>query len=322
MLPASNRERLSMVVLAIGWYLVAMATMSWVFWPGFPRVIFCDVGQGDATLIISGSTQVLIDGGRDQLVAECLEQYLPWWDRQLELVVATHADADHIGGLDQVLSSYRVLGVMITPWGKQTADFDRLYYLIQAKNTQEQMDVFFPQPGLEFIVDTSLALRVLSPQVPGVSNQAFSTIQPETQLWDVMAEHRISQVEHNDLSMGLFMTLEKVGFLLMADIEHDAELALLNDGLLPEVDILKVGHHGSKTSTTGELLHKTRPEHSVISAGKNNSYGHPAREVVQRLDAIGSKVWRTDWDGDVVVMIDNDGYQITTTRGGSMRDGE
>jgi competence protein ComEC len=129
---------------------------------------------------------------------------------------------------------------------------------------------------------------------------------PETQLWDEQSVEKETEITSNNGSIVLFLEYKNTSILLMGDLESAGELSIRQRGLLTETDILKVGHHGSKTSTTPSFLAKVRPEISVISSGKNNTYNHPAPEIVTALRTENSRVYRTDQLGTLHFETDGD----------------
>ena len=249
------------------------------------QIVFCDVGQGDAILLQLGRVQVLIDGGPDQEVLRCLGEYMPWLDREIELIVATHPDADHIGGLFDVISSYQVQYLVWTGESKETDDFKRLYELVQAKK-EVGLVVMEAKNGQIFKLATAGFLKIIC-------------LFTENTLQDAGQKEQNNNFSINDGSIALLLEYKQTKSLFMADIEAGGEQALISNGLLNNVDLLKVGHHGSKSATSLPLLLATQPEISIISVGKNNQYGHPSPEVVSRLEAIGTILMRTDQLGDI-----------------------
>ena len=275
-------------------------------WPDSKlHLIVCNVGQGDAILLKLGSVQVLVDGGKDEKVIGCLARYIPLWDRTIEVMVATHPDADHIGGLASVLDNYSVEKLVLTSSFKQTADFERFYQAVQREALT----------GMELIYLTELQKLELERELTGwIWNQAVenneqlreNTIPTETQLSAVKLKKKEKNVSSNDLSIVVFLKYGRVSTLLTGDLEESGELALIKSGLLNTTTILKVGHHGSKSSTSTAFLKAVRPEIAVISAGKNNSYGHPTHEVLARLHEFGVTTYRTDEEGSIELITDGE----------------
>ncbi len=302
------------------------------------KLVFCDVGQGDAVLITRGKEQILVDGGRgSQAVLSCLAKQLPFWDRQLELVVATHADADHIGGLPAVLRNYQVKRFLSSRYPKNSQLFAELKEELakevkagmvlenpflgrQLDFPQEkcrktsiscQLNDFFMKKMLGFTHNQpSMRLSILSPQGDESLVMVQNRQNSETILSDVdlfFNQALPDSVSYNELSIVLNLELGQTTVLLTGDIDQASELSLLKRGLLKKTDILKVAHHGSKSSTNSQFLQAIDPEISVISVGAKNPYGHPAAEVLDLLSEFEVKTLRTDREGTVVITFEENG---------------
>jgi len=256
-------------------------------------VVFCDVGQGDATLVQMGSVQVLIDGGIDQSVLSCLRRYMPMLDQTIEVVIATHADADHIAGLALVMEKYTTPLVMTNGLYKESADFEAF---------SEQLILQLGRGAQHIVAGAGLELRwgELKLRVLGPGEQTRNLLlETETQLWDTMRAESAGITDHNMRSIALIVEYKDHSFLLTGDLDEQKEIALIEHNMITPLTLLKAGHHGSKTSSSLPLLVATQPEVVSISAGKNNRYGHPAPEVLARIDAVGAQVVRTDLEGNV-----------------------
>jgi competence protein ComEC len=241
------------------------------------EVHFIDVGQGDAILVDLGSFEVLIDGGPNDKWVPYLEGRV---DGPIELLIVTHPDADHIGGLPTVLQLYKVESVWTTAATNTTAAYQA--YLSALRNSGASTVTVscgytkvFDSPGLK--------LEVLHPC-------------------------SLSGDLNND-SLVLRLTYGEVTFLFTGDIEKEGEQALLRRGVLAPVDVLKVAHHGSASSTSTDFVNAVKPKISVISVGKNN-YGHPSEETLRALANVKTSVWRTDIHGTVVVQVGKDGFSV------------
>lgn len=236
------------------------------------KVIFLDVGQGDAILVEQGNNQLLIDGGRNgKLLLEKLGKYIPFWDRQIETIVATHPDADHIGGLVDALKTYNVKTVIKTKAESKSQTYEALAEAIKQEGAND----------IEAIrgVEINFADNVLAEVVyPSDSVKA--------------ADSNAS----NENSVAMVITSGENKFFLAGDLPSAQEETLD----IGKINFLKVSHHGSKYSTSDKFLDNLKPEEAIISVGKSNSYGHPAPEIVQRLLDHGIKIWRTDEMGDIM----------------------
>lgn len=247
-------------------------------------VHFLDVGQADCALVESGGAYLLIDGGNrgdSDLVVSFLEQQ---GVEELAAVVCTHAHEDHVGGLPAVLAVYPT-GAVYAPtrtYASQVFD-DFVYYA-----DQQGLEITIPSPGDSWVLGGA-EVTVLGPVK--------------------------SYAETNDTSLVLRVELGDTAFLFTGDMETTAETDLLDyweeEPELLKADVLKVGHHGSDTSTGYRLLYQVAPEYAVISVGAGNSYGHPHEEPLSRLEQAGVMVLRTDALGTIQAV--SDGKTVTFT---------
>jgi competence protein ComEC len=245
------------------------------------HVSFLDVGQGDAILIQKGSQQVLVDGGPSpQAINLALGHRMPFWDRTIELVVLTHPHADHITGLVKVLEDYQVEQVLYPDLDYDLAIYDEFLRLIDEKDIKATI----AQAGQRIEFD-GVVIEVLNPPA-----QPFTGTE--------------SDADNN--SVVLYVSMDEVSFLLTGDLTWEGEFELITRRAIPECTVLKVAHHGSATSTTAGLLAVARPQIAVISVGKDNDYGLPSNEVIQRLEEeLGTEnIYRTDEDGTIEFITD------------------
>lgn len=239
------------------------------------RVYFLDVGQGDATLIVEGNKQLLIDGGPNrEIILEKLGKIIPFWDREIEVVVATHPDSDHLSGLVDVLERYEVGLVLESGVEADSEVYRKFEEIISNKNIQKE----FGREGMRINFGKEANLEVLSP----FSDFSGGKIK-NTNLESIVAK----------LSFG------ENSFLFMADAPEEREKAILERGRNVEAQVFKVGHHGSKYSTSQEFLEKVKPRDAILSVGAHNRYGHPTDEVLERIMGIHANLFRTDQLGDI-----------------------
>lgn len=236
-----------------------------------------DVGQGDSLFIESPTgVQVLIDGGPDSSVLRELSSVMPSFDRSLDAVIATHPDADHIGGLVDVVRRYEV-GAFIEPGiPKPTETAEAL----QREVKKKEISHYIARRGMVLDLGGGVALSVLLP-AGNVSTLPSDHV--------------------NEGGIVLRLVYKNSEALLMADVPKFVEVqlvALSKDEL--ESDILKVGHHGSRTSTSNALLEVAKPSIAIISSGKNNRYGHPHQETLAILARFSVPVLRTDKEGTII----------------------
>jgi len=246
-------------------------------------------------------------------VASCLERHLPFWDRQIDIAIATHADKDHIGGFEAILNEFFVDEMIITEFGKKTDVFLILReLLLREKELGMKLNLLDDNQSIK--VADNFVIKNLLTRVEGGAKGLYNSENTETQLWDqidVQSEWLDSQsLDHNAMSIVTILHFGNTSFLFTGDLEENGEQALINNGLIEDVDVLKVGHHGSKTSTSQQLLDASLPELAVISVGKSNSYRHPSPQVLVKLEQFGTKVLRTDQLGDVVIVTDGQSYWV------------
>ena len=270
-----------MLILAIVWY-----------WPdGQLHVVGCDVGQGDAILISHRFSQVLVDTGRSgNGVLQCLGEQMPFWDRELELVVISHPDDDHVGALKDVLERYRV-GLVAT------AD-PAVLVEITTETDAPEVKIRGVCRGTKIQVG-EVRLEVMWP--------------PEQISYQHSGENddrKLSKKASNNESVGMLLKYGCFGAFLGGDLEYKAEVNLVGLGPIEPVTLYKVHHHGSRTSSSEVLLDMLRPKLALISVGRNNPYGHPDATVIERLEKQGIKVLRTDVEGTVEVVSDGERYWI------------
>ncbi len=225
------------------------------------KVAFLDVGQGDSIYIEApNGTQMLIDGGPDDTVLPRLSRVMPWGDRSIDVILATHPDADHIGGLASVLERYRVPRIIVNGGEVQTKIFDRLENAIEKNN----IETITARRGMHILLDKE-------------KNIYFDILFPDRDVsgWK----------ETNDGSIVGKLVYGDESFMFTGDATFYTENLIMqneNPDTL-EADVLKLGHHGSHTSSSLLWLEKVHPEIAIISAGKNNRYGHPHQDVLDRL---------------------------------------
>ena len=271
------------------------------------------MGQGDAILVSYGYWQMLIDGGKDRRVLACLNRNLPFGDRTLEFVVATHADSDHVGGLALVLKTFRVQRLITTYQLRETDDFKQFWRLVQVKKSKGTR--LTHSCGLESLwFDSRLSVKAWSTSGSGCLFNSSKPAKTESILWDKNNYFSKSDDNYNNGSIIIFIQFEHHSFLFTGDLEKEGELALINSGLLRKTNVLKVGHHGSKSSTSELFLATVRPEISLISVGKGNPYHHPSPLVIKRLLEVGSLIYRTDQEGEIKLISDGEALKVLRSR--------
>ncbi len=284
--------------------LVGLVILVILQWPSQNlRVIACDVGQGDAILVIKAETQILVDGGpSESKILACLEKHLPFWDRHIELIVMTNTDYDHMNGLIPVLERYRVRQFVTSDGVRDSAALDKLRGALGANGVT--VSAVGQGDRIRILGPETIELKVLWPPEVIEEYVAVLTRQIEDEQREQILGASAKRGDLNERSVVVEILEDNKRYLLMGDAGFQAEASLINTGWLQEVDYLKVGHHGSKYASSQEFLAVIKPKIAVISVGKNNRYGHPTSEALARLEQVGARIRRTDVEGEVVVELD------------------
>jgi len=250
------------------------------------EVTFFDVGQGDSIFIeTSDGYQILIDGGPDSKILEKLAREMPWGDKTIDLIILTHPEKDHMVGLLKVLERYQVEQILWTGIIRHTADYDKWQELIQKEKAQITI-----AESSQRIKGGGVFLNILYP---------FESLEGE------------KFKESNNTSIIAQLIFSNSSFLFTGDAPQSIEKKILsrcqeNLNCSLDSDVLKVGHHGSKTSTSEEFLKEVSPKIAVISCGKNNPYHHPHQDVLKNLEKFDIKILRTDQVGDIKIVSTGD----------------
>lgn len=251
---------------------------------------FIDVGQGDSTLFqfSDGGEDftILIDAGNwkgEEVINYLRSQKVS----QIDIAVGTHPDADHIGQLDQVINNFNVGEVWLSGNTNPSQTFQRLLKAINSK----KVDYYEPRMGEQFEVGP-LQIDVLYPKT--ISEQ------------------------DNEESISVKLTYGDFRFILTGDATTDDELKMLQSGIDVKADIMKLGHHGSSTSTHPSFLRAVQPAVAIYSAGLNNTYGHPHEEVVNLVQNSTIQLYGTDVHGTIIVKTDGKNYKVLTKKDGTI----
>ena len=251
------------------------------------EVIFLDIGQGDSTLIKTKYGQnILIDGGKDNKVLDRLGRNLSFFDRKLDMVIATHPDADHIGGLISVLERYNVDLLLDPGVVHDSSMYEAMWDIVKEK----QIPVQYVSERLIYEFGDNILMDVIYPNHDLVGKD----------------------IDDNNLaSIVAKFSDGKIDYMLTGDahIETEDELVEIFGSYL-ESEVLKAGHHGSKSSSGELFLNAVRPEVAVISCGRNNKFGHPTFRVLKNFRDRGVRVLRTDEIGDVRLVSDGEYVEL------------
>lgn len=245
---------------------------------------FIDVGQGDAILVTTSGGNMLIDtseSGAEEQLFNYLERA---GIKKIDYLVLTHPDADHIGNADKIIKNFDIGKVIMTDFVATTKTFERLLDAIEEKD----LEVIKPEAGDEFVLG-ALKLTVIAP----------------VEKYD----------DPNEMSIVLKATFGKNSVMLTGDAEHESEGDIVKywskEAL--KCDILKVGHHGSSTSTTPAFFEAVDPDIAVISCGEGNKYGHPHKETIEKLEGAKITIYRTDLHGSIIFSTDGEEFKLVST---------
>jgi competence protein ComEC len=271
---------------------------GFVFFPqiqarGKLQVVFFSVGQGDSSLVrLPTGEDILIDGGPNNNVLEKLGRSLPFFDRKIELVIVTHPHADHIFGLIEVLERYEVDKVLMTGAENSTDFFEEFLRILEEKNIPVEM------------ADRGDKIN-------------FGNVLMEI-LWPVNGiEVPDAEKKFNDNSIVFNLKYGGNNFLFTGDATCEAEEEIIKLGSIwanseTGFEVLKVPHHGSKTSSCENFLAELKPDAAIISVGKDNKYNLPAAGTVKRLEDFARELFRTDENGDIAFVCDEVACEVKT----------
>ncbi|MDD5142151.1 lamin tail domain-containing protein [Methanoregula sp.] len=251
------------------------------------KAYFLDVGQGDSSVILFRDTVILIDAGDTDQGDTVVHALQDLGVRKIDLFVATHPHADHIGGMEDVLAHFEVGKVLDSGLPSSSSLYEKFLVTIDRK----QIPYIVAERGQTIGIDPALRLLVLSP--------------PRERTGDDL----------NTNSIVLRVSYGTVNLLYTGDATIPAEEALVKSGYPLGAQVLKVGHHGSSGASSAAFLSRVNPQVAILSLGKGNDYGHPHKETLERLKAAGPMVFRTDTDGTIRVESNGETISVTTEKG-------
>lgn len=290
----------------IGAFFGAILLTAYIFSQpdGKLHLVFCDVGQGDAIFIKTPDNHdLLIDGGPNNRVLECLSNNMPFYDRTVDMVILTHPQKDHLQGLLSVIDRYSIKYFVSVPVGNTSQGFSELKKKIEAKS----IPVKNLYQGDNFSMG-EVKFNILWPEREWTSEKLHNNILLAGKNSNVLGLSTDNK-ELNSFSIVLYLNYRQFDTLLTGDSDSKIQPEIVRAAQLPDVDILKFPHHGSKTGITREFLEKIRPEMTVISVGKN-PWGHPTREALALLEEVKSAVARTDRQGEIEVISDGNTWTL------------
>ncbi|HBC94523.1 MAG TPA: MBL fold metallo-hydrolase [Pelotomaculum sp.] len=254
--------------------------------PGTLRVHFLDVGQGDCILVqLPNGRNMLVDAGKNDSAVAIIDYLEAQGIARLDYLVGTHPHEDHIGSLDTVIREFPVGEVLMPKVTASTKTFRDLLEAIAGKELQ----VATAKAGVNILEEEGLSVKVLAPV-----GSSYNDL--------------------NNYSAVIKITYREVSFLLEGDAESESEKEMLNSGADVRADVLKVGHHGSNSSTSPAFLSMVKPEYAVISLGADNDYHHPHPTTIARLKKAGVDILRTDERGTIVFTTDGKSINVETIK--------
>lgn len=239
------------------------------------HIIACDVGQGDAILIQKNTTQILIDGGPDKSVLDCLGRHMPFFDKTIELVILTHPQQDHYGGLIDVFKTYKI--GLFGEYNRSSINMS--YQVLRNEVGGHAIE------GITLTRGTNLRLGMIYLDIVYPNS--------DTRSKNVNDDGIVTLLKYADFKA-----------IFTADVENSVSDELSNLPEIQNVNYIKVNHHGSKNGMSQKFLDAVMPKVAVISCGRKNSYGHPHKEILQMLNTANIKILRTDEVGDVDYVVD------------------
>lgn len=243
------------------------------------EVHFIDVGQGSATLIESKGHYMLVDGGDKKYTSRLVSYLQDEGVGSLDYIIATHYDADHLNGVTGTLSVYNADMVIAPDYKAESKVYKSFINIMDEKD----IDITYPETGTEY----------------KIGDAKFTILAPNDTHYD----------DANDYSVAIKLVNGNNSFVMTGDAEIESEYEMLETGIDLSCDVYLAGHHGSKYSSSQAFMQAMHPESVVISAGKDNKYGHPSEDALARFNAMGCDIYRTDELGDIIAI--SDGKNIT-----------
>lgn len=275
---------LSLAILALGFYTVYQA---YRFSDGKLHIVFCNVGQGDGIFIRTPKgVDMVLDGGPDTSILECISRHSPFWDRTIEVVMLSHPHEDHLHGLIDVLKRYSIQQFVTEKLANKTASYQEL--LNQAE--KQHKPVIYAYRGDVLKTKDGVIVSILAP-----THDFLEETSPEGYIGE---NHEFASLI-SMLSYGSFRIV----------FTGDVQVEVLGSSISQAITVLQIPHHGSRTGITEEIIKTLSPSIAVISVGKNK-YGHPSMEILKILNDNHIKTLRTDQDGEVEIVTDGKTYRV------------
>lgn len=250
-------------------------------------VTYIDVGQGDSTLISCGSKNILIDAGENNMGDEVIAKLKSLGVNHLDYVIGTHAHSDHIGGLDTVISSIETENIILCDLPEKLIPDTKTYTDLLSAISSNDVNLIAAEPKKSFDIGEG-KLTILGP------TKEYS--------------------DQNNMSIVARFDFGETSFLFTGDAETKPEGDLVSSGAQLDADVLKVGHHGSNTSSSKKFIQAVSPDYAIIEVGAGNEYNHPSDDTIDTLNQIGAEVYRTDLNGCITVTTDGKEITLETER--------
>lgn len=242
------------------------------------KIVFCDVGQGDATYIrVKNKIDILIDAGPDKSILVCLGKHMPFWDKKIEIAFLSHTNKDHFQGFYFINERYKILNFITSKNPFERKNYQKL--IQNLKKNKVKIKYLFE--GEKIRIDKNTSFLFYWPPV------------------------NLKSSNENDYSQVMLFEERNFKILFTGDITSNNLYRIVKKNNLSKVQIIKIPHHGSKNGIDKKILSIIKPKLAVISVGKNNRYGHPTNEIINILKALNIKIKRTDVDKDIIFKLSN-----------------
>lgn len=255
---------------------------------GIMEIHTIDVGQGDSILVIQKDQVMLVDCGTRAKGSTVVEYLKDLGITKIDILVGTHSHDDHMGGIAEVIRNFEI-GTLYAPDNSKESITTFWYMDFLDAVSEKNVNWVYPEVGTTFWVGDA-NIQIVAPSSKEYNNM-------------------------NNYSIVLRVTYGETDVLLMGDAETLSEEEIMNNGLYIDVDVLKLGHHGSSTSSSEKFLNATTPQYAIISAGKGNTYHHPIKSVMERLENMEITVYRTDESGTIIMSTDGNNITFNVEEG-------
>jgi competence protein ComEC len=303
--------------LKIGYFITAITTglvLLFSFLQSLPdgtlHMYACSVGQGDGMYVrLPDGKDMVIDGGPNESIINCLGKYMPFWDRHIDMVIMTHPQKDHLQGLIAVMDRYRVDYFIRSRVDNPTEGYKTLLSKVARNKTHTKFMV-----AGDRVTIGSIELSFLWPTQEQIAKGNGAPL--ATAVLGATADTNIKDEapvgDLNDYSLVFWLRYGSFDALFTGDADTRVESGYVASALADKtVELLKVPHHGSRTGMNEAFIQWIKPAISIISVGKN-TYGHPSRDAINILTSVSSQIYRTDKDGDIEVVTDGQGMQVVS----------